>query len=145
MSEATNHEKLPQAPASRRLRIYGAVLVTVFLLGFGPMWLVARERAGERDGAYRQLRIIEIENALAAAAIYARRGDYEPARQAASTFFTSLRSEVDNADSVFTEAQRQKLQPLLEPRDQMITLLARTDPAAAERLADLYMSYRQAR
>jgi hypothetical protein len=66
-------------------------------------------------------------------------------RAAASTFFTSLRAEVDNPESVFTEAQRQTLQPLLEPRDQMSTLLARTDPAAAERLADLYNSYRQVR
>jgi hypothetical protein len=35
------------------------------------------------------------------------------------------------------------LQPLLVQRDQMITLLARADPAVAERLADAYLSYRR--
>ena len=34
--------------------------------------------------------------------------------------------------------------PLLVQRDQMITLLARADPAVAERLADAYLSYRRA-
>ena len=33
------------------------------------------------------------------------------------------------------------MQSLLAQRDQMITLLARADPAVAERLADTYVSY----
>jgi hypothetical protein len=32
---------------------------------------------------------------------------------------------------------------LLAQRDQLITLLARADPAVADRLADAYVSYRQ--
>ena len=35
------------------------------------------------------------------------------------------------------------MQSLLAQRDQLITLLARADPAVAERLADAYVSYRQ--
>jgi hypothetical protein len=35
------------------------------------------------------------------------------------------------------------MQSLLTQRDQLITLLARADPAVAERLADAYVSYRQ--
>ena len=34
--------------------------------------------------------------------------------------------------------------PLLERRDEIITLLARSDPASAERLSGLYVSYRAA-
>jgi hypothetical protein len=41
-------------------------------------------------------------------------------------------------------AQRERVRPLLTRRDEIITLLARSDPAAADRLSDLYVSYRQA-
>jgi hypothetical protein len=76
--------------------------------------------------------------------IDARRGDYEPARQALSRFFTSLRAETDKADgSNLTEAQRTSLQPLFAGRDELITLLARNDPAAADRLSDLFLAYRK--
>jgi hypothetical protein len=127
----------------RRLAVYAAVLFFVFLLGFVPMWLQARARANERDGAHQALRLAQLENTLAAAAIQARRGDYEPAREAASTFYTNLTAELARMPSVFTPAQRERMQALLSERDQLITLLARSDPAVAERLADTYVSYRQ--
>jgi hypothetical protein len=84
-------------------------------------------------------------NTLASATIDARRGEYEPARQAASNFFTSLSAEADKGTgSVLTDSQKQNIQPLFAGRDEVITLLARSDPAAADRLADLYASYRKA-
>ena len=74
----------------------------------------------------------------------ARRGDYEPARQATSEFFTKLRTEVDRGgDTVITEAQRSNLTSVFATRDDTITLLARSDPASADRLMDLYNKYRQ--
>ena len=127
----------------QRFAVYATVLFAAFLLGFVPMWLVARTRANERDAAQRMLRLTEIENALAAATIQARRGDYEPARTAASTFYTNLRAELDRAASDFAAPSREALQALLAERDQMITLLARSDPAVAELLANTYISYRQ--
>jgi hypothetical protein len=130
---------------ARRILIYAAVLLAVFLLGFIPMWLSARNRAGERDRAQAALRISTLQNSLASAAIDARQGRYEPARQAASDFFTNLRGEVDRGrDSVFTQAQQNSLQPIFDMRDDTITLLARSDPASADRLADIYNKYRQA-
>jgi hypothetical protein len=82
---------------------------------------------------------------LAAAAVDARRGDYEPARQAVSRFFTSLRAEIDKGDtSYFTQSQRAGAQALFAGRDEVITLLARSDPASADRLSDLYVAYRKA-
>jgi hypothetical protein len=127
----------------QRMATFVTVAFAAFLLGFIPMWLSARTTANERGAAQQALRLAEIENALAAATIHARRGDYEPARQAASTFYTGLRAELDRGDSGFHPAQRGALQALLVERDQMITLLARSDPAVAERLANLYVSYRQ--
>jgi Tfp pilus assembly protein PilV len=128
----------------KRLGVYVAVLVVAFLLGLVPMWLQARTRASERDAVQQTLRLSQLENTLAGAVIQARRGDYEPAREAASTFYTNLTAELDRVPSVFTTPQRERLQSLLAERDQMITLLARADPAVAERLTDTYVSYRQA-
>ena len=91
-----------------------------------------------------QLILVRMQSNLASAAIDARRGDYEPARQVASQFFTTLRAEIDKGEtSNFTQAQRQGMQPLFAGRDEIITLLARSDPASADRLSDLYVSYRR--
>jgi len=128
----------------RRVVVYAAVLVGVFLLGLVPMWLSARGRAAERDAARRELRLCRIQGGLASAALDARRGDYEPARQGASNFFNALRDQVDGDASDLAPAQRESLRPLLGGRDDLITLLARSDPASADRLSDLYASYRKA-
>jgi hypothetical protein len=109
------------------------------------MWMAARSRARERDTAQTSLRLSTLQNAAANAAIDARRGEYEPARQAASEFFTTLQTELDRGrDSIFNEAQQVSLRSLFDTRDDTITLLARSDPASADRLVDLYVKYRQA-
>lgn len=130
----------------RRLILYAALLLVVFLAGLIPMWLKSRTYARERDAAQASLRISNLQNSLANAAIDARRGEYEPARQAASEFFTNLGTEVVavGRDSVFNEGQRTALRSMFDTRDDTITLLARSDPASVNRLMDLYTKYRQA-
>jgi hypothetical protein len=130
----------------RRLILYAALLLVAFLAGLVPMWLKSRTYARERDAAQASLRISNLQNSLANAAIDARRGEYEPARQAASEFFTNLGAEVvaPGRDSVFTEGQRTALRSMFDTRDDTITLLARSDPASVDRLISLYTNYRQA-
>ncbi|HET8780821.1 MAG TPA: hypothetical protein VFM63_00270 [Pyrinomonadaceae bacterium] len=130
----------------RRIGIYALILVVVFLLGLVPMWLSARSRARERDEARRELRLSKLENDIGSAAINARRGEYEPARQATSRFFTSLRDQCDTSvePSDLTRAQCETFRPALDQRDELITLLARSDPASANRLTQLYVSYQNA-
>lgn len=132
-------------PVPRRIIIYAVVLLVVFLVGLVPMWLVARGRATERDAARRDLRLCRLENNLMSAAVDSRRGDYERARLAASNFFTSLREQVDliSDSSDLTSAQRDSLRPLLNQRDDLITLLARSDPASADRLSETYLAFRK--
>ena len=146
--EPGSHESTPVVRSTsvmRRIVIYGGVLLVVFLLGLVPMWLQYRAAAGRLAEAERRLTLGGMQGILASAAIDARRGDYEPARQAVSQFFTSLRAEIDEGDtSDFTQAQRAGLQPLFAGRDEIITLLARSDPASADRLSDLYVAYRKA-
>ncbi len=129
---------------SRRIIIYAVVLGVVFLLGLVPMWLKARGRAAERDVAQRDLRLCRMQSNLMSSAIDSRRGEYERARVSASSFFTSLREQMDLEDSAdLTAQQREGLRPLLNQRDDLITLLARSDPASADRLTEMYVQFRK--
>ena len=128
----------------RRVILYAALLLVVFLTGLVPMWLTSRTHARERDAAQASLKVSNLQNSLANAAIDARRAEYEPARQAASDFFTNLGAEVARgSESVFNDAQRNALRSMFDTRDDTITLLARSDPASVDRLVDLYSKYRQ--
>ena len=144
MNEDPERKSVAPSRGSQRFIIYAVVLLVVFLLGFVPMWLKARTANKSLVETEHQLFLVRTQNDLASAVIDARRGDYEPARQAVSRFFTSLREEVDKGDSSrYTQAQRQAMQPLFAGRDELITLLARSDPASADRLSDLFVAYRK--
>jgi len=108
------------------------------------MALRARDYAEEREAAQHEVRLKQMETQLAAAVINADRGEYEPARQTASDFFTSLRSQIDRgSQSDLSTFQRDKLKVLLTQRDDVITLLARSDPAAVNRLSEMYVTYQK--
>lgn len=142
--EDVQRESVKSNPLRSRFIIYAGVLLIVFLLGFVPMWLKARQCSSSLAETESQLSLVRMQSNLASAVIDARRGDYEPARQAASQFFTSLRAEIDKGEtSAYTQAQRAGVQSLFTGRDEIITLLARSDPASADRLSDLYVSYRK--
>jgi uncharacterized protein with PIN domain len=144
MSEDVQPKPVKSNPVVPRFILYAGVLLVIFMLGFVPMWLKARSATRNLVETEHQLILVEMQSNLASAVIDARRGDYEPARQAASQFFTSLRAEIDKGDtSNFTQAQREGMQPLFAGRDELITLLARSDPACADRLSDLYVAYRK--
>ena len=131
-------------PMRSRIIVYAVVLLAVFLLGLVPMWIAARGRAAELDTARHDLRLCQLEKSLLSAAVESRRGEYEGARSAASNFFTSLGQQVDQANeaSDLTAPQKESLRPLLNQRDDLITLLARSDPASADRLAQMYASFK---
>jgi hypothetical protein len=144
MSEGLQPKPVKSSPVTQRFIIYAGVLLVIFALGFVPMWLKARAVTRNLVVAEHQLILVRMQSNLASAVIDARRGDYEPARQAASQFFTSLRVEIDKGDtSDFTKAQREGMQPVFAGRDELITLLARSDPASADRLSDLFVAYRK--
>lgn len=129
----------------KAIAIYTGLALALFAFGLIPMWIKANRYAGERDTAQRELRLKQMENLLAAAVIYADRGDYEPARQMSSDFFTSVRAQVDSGpESDLSTFQREKIRVLLTQRDEVITLLARSDPTAVQRLSDTYVAYRRA-
>lgn len=126
----------------RRVALYVSLCLGFFLLGFVPMWFKANSAIEQRDAAQREVRLSQLQNTLGAAMVDAQRGEYEPARQLTSDFYTNLRIQIDAANaSVFTPAQRETLRPLLTERDEVITLLARSNRAAVDRLFAIYSSY----
>ncbi|MHB0857546.1 MAG: hypothetical protein ACYC5M_08250 [Anaerolineae bacterium] len=146
----------------RRMLTYAAMLLIGFAIGYVPMWLGSRESAKTLSEATvradligtqsmrasavaaHDLALAGMQSTLASAAIDAQRGDYESARQAASGFYTSLRAETDKGDdSGFSQAQLDGMEPMFAQRDEIISLLARNDPAAAERLSDVYVAFRE--
>ena len=126
----------------KRVALYASLCVGFFLLGFLPTWFEARQAVEQRDAAQRVVRLGQLENTLAAAVIDVQRGDFEPARQLTSDFYTNLRRQIDTDDTlVFTPSQRERLRSMLGERDELITLLARRDPAATDRLFHVYSTY----
>ena len=118
-------------PLMRRIIFYADLLLVTFLLGFVPMWLKSRKCSRSLSEAERQLNLARTQNALVSAIIDVRLGDYELARQAVSDFFTFLRAEIDRGDdAALPPAQREEVQLLFIQRDEIITLLARSDPTA---------------
>ena len=131
------------APGTRRI-LFLIALVAVYLAGFIPTWLKLRDQTAQREKAGRALTLTRIVKDLGSSAIDARRGEYEAARLEASAFFTAAHFEIDEGDkSPLSRQQRDALAPLLAPRDELITLLARSDPASADRLSTLYIAVRK--
>ncbi len=128
----------------RRVTVYAVLALGLFLLGAIPVWIAGQNTAEQLAATQHELTISRLENQLSQSVIMSRRGDYEPARQNASDFFISLRQHIDRgSESVFSPMQRGQLTALLSQRDDIITLLARSDPAAADRLANFYVEYRK--
>jgi hypothetical protein len=142
----TNGETVAEDGKNETLKkaaIVGAVALLAFLLGFVPMWLSARTHENERDAAVNTLRPSVLQNTLGTAALNARRGEFEQARKQTSDFFTDLRSEMESETGAFNAKQLAAAQPILAQRDETITLLARNDAAAVDRLTDLYFNFMQ--
>jgi len=119
------------------------VLCGVFLAGFVPMWFKSSWLNAELFRAQQLARVQQIQLTFADAALDARRGDYEPARQRLANFFTLVTAELDRGiGSALPVGASEELKPLLAQRDDLITLLARGDQASAERLATAYAGFR---
>ena len=134
----------PQATSNdlNKWLIRVGLLLLAFLLGFVPMWISNRQISADLAARDKQVHRSRVLNSLTAATIYARRGEYETARQNASSFFTDVRSEMDKGnDGILTEQERVGLNRVMTERDEIVTLLSRNDPASAERLSNAFVEY----
>ncbi|MDQ3635268.1 MAG: hypothetical protein M3405_12295 [Acidobacteriota bacterium] len=144
-TEAVTEEKGKVRNFITKFGIFAVVLLIVFLLGFVPMWMNLRTANAEHEVTKKALVKEEILNSLTTGIIDARRGEYEPARQDASDFFSKLRAEIEKEkESAYSAEQIGNLKNIFDNRDAMITLLAQRDQASVERLTDVYLKYQQA-
>ncbi len=135
-------ETAPKSKALTKWLIGIGVVLLAFLLGLVPMWLSNRQLSADLANRVEELRRSHVQNTLASATIYARRGEYETARQNTSSFFTDIRLEMDKSnDGILTEQERIGLNRVMAERDEIITLLSRNDPASAERLSNAFIEY----
>jgi hypothetical protein len=125
------------------IAIVAFVALGAFLVGFVPMWWASQGYETELSALTKTLRPSVLQNDLATATINARRGEFEAALQQTSSFFTDLRGELGRSESSFTVTQQEAIRPILEQRDETITMLARSDPASADRLTELYFNFIQ--
>ena len=126
----------------KRLQLYAICVLGGLLVGLIPTSLGLYQARRERGQAQAQLRAAELELSLARSAVLARSGDYNAARDAASNFFSLAEAELAATASDLTAAELSTLRSLLTDRDTVITLLARSDPAGADRVAAMYLAYR---
>lgn len=144
-----NDVKVKEKKASSPLvkwGIFAGIVLIAFLIGLIPMLLQKWEVQSELAKTQTQLRQSEIKGLLTSAIVEAKRGEYEPARQNASSYFTRLRAEEEKSaeESFLTTDVRSKLKPIFDERDAIITMLAQRDPASVERLTNIYATYLQA-
>lgn len=155
MIDATENKKIEHMAKSKdddwefsfswhKVRGYFSVFLATFLLIVVPIWWYSGEVALQRDSAQRELRLSQMQNTLATSVIEAQRGEYEPARQTLNEFFKMLQTQLEEQDTGLIQIQRENLKPLLAQRDELLESLGRSDPAAAERLQKLFMSYHKA-
>ena len=123
--------------------------IVAFLIGFGWQYASASSLGKRLEATSRELRLARLEAMLAIAVTEAQRGDYERARQQASTFYTEAQRSVTAARaSVGSDATlalpEESLRQVLQTRDSTVTLLSRNDPAATAALIRQLAAYRGA-
>lgn len=115
-----------------------AALLVAFLIGFLPQWVRVRSMDRALTETRYELSLLDLGGRLGAALAEAQRGNYERARQLMTGFFSGVQTQLDlSADP----ALRQELLPLLQQRDELITLLSRAEPEATSRLNLMYTRY----
>jgi hypothetical protein len=110
----------------------------VFIAGLSIPYARAVRLEARFERTTRALTLARLENTLTTAALEARRGRYESARQLTSDFFTRLqRSGVD-----MPAQARDEVRAILTHRDTTITLLSRGDATSTDLLDRLIAEYR---
>jgi hypothetical protein len=131
---------VPDRPKQlQRLALAG---FTGLLIGVIPLVVILYQSRSTAGDLRQRLHIVELENQLARSAVLARHGDYAGARDAVSAFFSAANEELATANP--SAGRAEALRALLQDRDDVITLLARGDPAGADRVSTMYLAYRNA-
>lgn len=136
----TDENLRDQKASPRNLLIVAILVALAFSIGFLWQFLAAREARTELASVRTELTQEELGALLASAVIQVDNGGYENARQIMSEFFGGLRENLADA----SPAVRAEFEALLGRRDDVITALSRSDPAADRLLTRMYVRYQVA-
>ena len=131
---------VPRRRGGRTFVLVLFLLAAAFLGGYVPQWLQVRNLTESLQTAELQLRLANLHRRLGVASHEAQRNNFASAGEAAARFFddcaTLARTEKFEGD----ERTRVALLGYTGQRDEVMGLLAAGDPAARERLAQLYLT-----
>ncbi|MCI0486150.1 MAG: hypothetical protein L0229_06070, partial [Blastocatellia bacterium] len=130
--ESTN-KNLPQ-----KIAIGAAALIVVFLLGYVPSCVGARNAEEQRAELEKKLKMAELRSQLGMASYEANRNNYANASEFSTNFFNGLRAAIDSAED---DEVKKKLQAMMALRDEITTNLAQADPVVKEKLARMYADF----
>ncbi len=130
-ANSTRDDGAPTRRATSAARVPRLVWYTLALLAafaLGALWQYAGARRGGAALGETQSALAEarLEATLAGAVIEAQGGNYERGRLLASEFFTGLQRHL-----AAMRPEATALRPLYAQRDNVITVLSRSDPASA--------------
>lgn len=137
-AEGTAQSSSPRRDRARQVLYLLAGLLVVFLVGAGWQFLRAERLQDELEATRRELLFTRLEARLGGAALEARRGSYEVARQLASNFYGELQLQIEGTP----DAARRHFTAVLDRRDDVITGLSRAQENTGILLADLYLQWR---
>ena len=115
-------------------------MAVAFGAGYIPQWLQLRRLRETMTTTSMELRLATLHRELGVASHEAQRNNFASAGEAASRFFDDC-AKLANTEPFTDDARtRVALSGYAAQRDEVMALLAASDPAARERLSSLYLT-----
>lgn len=125
---------------SHALPLVVLLLLVAFGAGFVPQWLAARQLRESLKTTSMELRLATLHRELGVASHEAQRNNYASAGEAASRFFNECAQLANTEPFAGDDRTRVALLGYASQRDEVMALLAASDPTARDRLASLYLT-----
>lgn len=130
----------PRRRGGRSFVLVAFLLALAFGAGYVPQWMQNRKLRATLETTDLQLRLANVHRLIGVASHEAQRNNFAAAAAAASRFFDDCAALANTAP--FTEEPRTRIALLgyAGQRDAIMRMLSAGDPAARERLAQLYLT-----
>lgn len=123
-----------------KLAVIAGALIAVFLLGYVPARMSARNAQESNIRLQNELRLGNLEGHLGMASYEANQNNYANAAQHSTRFFSGLRAAIDDTSD---ETLKRDLERILARTDEITANIAEADPAVKEKLAQAYADFFQ--
>ncbi len=114
------------------------VLAAVFVVGFLPEHLKARQAREENSRLRLELDLARLRGELGMMSYEANRNNFGNASKLSSDFFNGLRGGLASPLLAGDAGRRAKIEAIAARRDEVTADLARADPAVKEKIAQMY-------